>query len=316
MIGSIHLSRGQGLVGTAMKDLRKASFFAPINGVIEEAVTFLQSKPLMLMTTADLHSILALGFLESALLDRGISYSRRILPPNSHIPPDEKNLIPEQDGSNILFVDPWARIDSSLPNVMILSAQPVEVEFSHSSTKRRGRIDVVLQSSAIASSLSPNGTRSKRCRPYSGCGQWLMESLDTTIDPIHTLIRDFLRDEGSIQIFALPEVENPSVEMIPLASQRRLQRLKKLWGGMDASARAQALSEYSLPLLSSPGISTARLEELIWKRMLIPNQSTDLASILFQIMKEWPSESDSAILHAGRMLDELLKTGQLLPSTD
>jgi hypothetical protein len=316
VIGSIHLSRGQGLVGTAMKDLRKASFFAPINGVIEEAVTFLQSKPLMLMTTADLHSILALGFLESALLDRGISYSRRILPPNSHIPPDEKNLIPEQDGSNILFVDPWARIDSSLPNVMILSAQPVEVEFSHSSTKRRGRIDVVLQSSAIASSLSPNGTRSKRCRPYSGCGQWLMESLDTTIDPIHTLIRDFLRDEGSIQIFALPEVENPSVEMIPLASQRRLQRLKKLWGGMDASARAQALSEYSLPLLSSPGISTARLEELIWKRMLIPNQSTDLASILFQIMKEWPSESDSAILHAGRMLDELLKTGQLLPSTD
>ena len=310
------MSRGQGLVGTAMKDLRKASFFAPINGVIEEAVTFLQSKPLMLMTTADLHSILALGFLESALLDRGISYSRRILPPNSHIPPDEKNLIPEQDGSNILFVDPWARIDSSLPNVMILSAQPVEVEFSHSSTKRRGRIDVVLQSSAIASSLSPNGTRSKRCRPYSGCGQWLMESLDTTIDPIHTLIRDFLRDEGSIQIFALPEVENPSVEMIPLASQRRLQRLKKLWGGMDASARAQALSEYSLPLLSSPGISTARLEELIWKRMLIPNQSTDLASILFQIMKEWPSESDSAILHAGRMLDELLKTGQLLPSTD
>ncbi len=299
-----------------MKDLRKASFFAPINGVIEEAVTFLQSKPLMLMTTADLHSILALGFLESALLDRGISYSRRILPPNSHIPPDEKNLIPEQDGSSILFVDPWARIDSSLPNVMILSAQPVEVEFSHSSTKRRGRIDVVLQSSAIASSLSPNGTRSKRCRPYSGCGQWLMESLDTTIDPIHTLIRDFLRDEGSIQISALPEVENPSVEMIPFASQRRLQRLKKLWDGMDASARAQALSEYSLPLLSSPGISTARLEELIWKRMLIPNQSTDLASILFQIMKEWPSESDSAILHAGRMLDELLKTGQLLPSTD
>ena len=299
-----------------MKNLRKASFFAPINGVIEDAVTFLQSQPLMLMATADLHSILALGFLESALLDRGISYSRRILPPISHIPPDEKNLIAEQDGSNILFVDPWGRMDQSLPNVLVLSSQPVEVEFSHSSTKRRGRIDVVLQSSAIASSLSPNGTRSKRCRPYSGCGQWLMESLDTTMDPIHTLIRDFLRDEGSIQISALPEVENPSVEMIPLASSRRLQRLKKLWSEMDASTRAQALSEYSLPLLSSSGLSTARLEELIWKRMLIPNQSTDLASILFQIMKEWPSESDSAILHAGRMLDELLKSGELLASTD
>jgi hypothetical protein len=299
-----------------MKDLRKASFFAPIDGVIEEAVTFLQSEPLMLMTTADLHSILALGFLESALLDRGISYSRRILPPNSHIPPDENNVIPNQDNSSILFVDPWSRIESSLPNVLVLSAQPVEVEFSHSSTKRRGRIDVVLQSSAIASSLSPNGARSKRCRPYSGCGQWLMESLDTTMDPIHTLIRDFLRDEGSIQVSPLPDVQDPSVEMIPLASPRRLQRLKKLWDKMDASSRAQALSEYSLPLLSSSGISTARLEELIWKRMLIPNQSSDLASILFQIMKDWPSESDSAILHAGRMLDELLKTGRLMASTD
>jgi hypothetical protein len=299
-----------------MKDLRKASFFAPIDSVIEEAVTFLQSEPLMLMTTADLHSILALGFLESALLDRGISYSRRILPPNSHIPPDENNLIPNQDNSSILFVDPWSRIESSLPNVLVLSAQPVEVEFSHSSTKRRGRIDVVLQSSAIASSLSPNGARSKRCRPYSGCGQWLMESLDTTMDPIHTLIRDFLRDEGSIQVSPLPDVQDPSVEMIPLASPRRLQRLKKLWDKMDASSRAQALSEYSLPLLSSSGISTARLEELIWKRMLIPNQSSDLASILFQIMKDWPSESDSAILHAGRMLDELLKTGRLMASTD
>ena len=299
-----------------MKDLRKASFFAPIDGVIEEAVTFLQSEPLMLMTTADLHSILALGFLESALLDRGISYSRRILPPNSHIPPDENNLIPNQNNSSILFVDPWSRIESSLPNVLVLSAQPVEVEFSHSSTKRRGRIDVVLQSSAIASSLSPNGARSKRCRPYSGCGQWLMESLDTTMDPIHTLIRDFLRDEGSILVSPLPEVQDPSVEMIPLASPRRLQRLKKLWDKMDASSRAQALSEYSLPLLSSSGLSTARLEELIWKRMLIPNQSSDLASILFQIMKDWPSESDSAILHAGRMLDELLKTGRLMASTD
>ena len=96
-----------------------------------------------------------------------------------------------------------------------------------------------------------------------------MESLDTTMDPIHTMIRDFLRDEGTIQVCPLPEVEDASVEMMPLASPRRLQRLQKLWKDMDASARAQALSEYSLPLLSSEGLSTARLEELIWKLSLI-----------------------------------------------
>ena len=299
-----------------MNNLRSAPFFASLDGVVEEAVEFMQSDSLMLVTTADLHSILALGFLESALLDRGISYTRRIIKPNSHIPPDESELIPQQDGVKVLFVDPWNRVEKSSDNAFLLTSMPVEVEFHQSSKKRRGRIDVVLQSSVIASALAPNGPRTKRCRPYSGCGQWLMESLDTTIDPIHTLVRDFLRDEGSIQVLPLPEVESPSVEMIPLASARRLKRLQKLWNDMDASTRAQALSEYSLPLLSTDGISTARLEELIWKRMRIPNASTDLASILHELTNSWPTTADDAIVHAGKLLDQLLRTGELTPSTD
>ncbi len=54
-----------------MNDLRKASFFAPLDGVIDEAVTVLESESLLLVTTADLSSIIALGFLESALLTEG-----------------------------------------------------------------------------------------------------------------------------------------------------------------------------------------------------------------------------------------------------
>ena len=69
-------------------------------------------------------------------------------------------------------------------------------------------------------------------------------------------------------------------------------------------------------MLSSDGISTARLEELIWKRMRIPNDSTDLASTLHQHAQNWPTEANAAVLHAGKMLDELLKTGRLPPSTD
>ncbi len=299
-----------------MNNLRTADFFAPLDYVVEEAVDFLQTSPLLLVTTADLHSILALGFLESALLDRGITYARRIIEPNAHIPPDESDFIPQQDAAHVLFVDPWGRIKESPDGVFLLAPKQVEVEFEHSTKTRRGRIDVVLQSSVIASALAPNGSRTTRCRPYSGCGQWLMESLDTTIDPIHTLIRDFLRDEGTIQVLPLPEVQEPSVEMLPLASQRRLKRLQKLWDSMDAPTRAQALSEYSLPLLSTDGLSTARLEELIWKRMRIPNASTDLASTLFNLLKAWPTNADVAILHAGRILDQLLRTGRLEPSTD
>ena len=85
---------------------------------------------------------------------------------------------------------------------------------------------------------------------------------------------------------------------------------------MDASMRAQALSEYSLPLLSSDGISTARLEALIWKRMRIPNEPTDLATVLYRLMKGWPNDADAAVLHAGTLVDTLLKTGRLPSSTD
>ena len=299
-----------------MNDLRKAPLFASLNDVINDAVTFLQSDPLLLVTTADLTSVLALGFLESALLDRGISYSRRILPPNSHIPPDEVDLVPKQSGVNILFIDPWNRVETSMENAFIIAPKPVEVEFRNSPTSRRGRVDAVLQCAVIASVLAMNGSRTKRCRPYAGCGQWLMESLDTTIDPIHTMVRDFLRDEGTIQVLPLPEIPDASVAMMPLASSRRLKRLQKLWTEMDAPTRAQALSEFSLPLLSSEGLSTARLEELIWKRMRIPNESTDLATSLYRLTKAWPEQADAAVLHAGRLADEILKTGRLTPSTD
>ena len=299
-----------------MNDLRKAPLFASLNDVINDAVAFLQSDPLLLVTTADLTSVLALGFLESALLDRGISYSRRILPPNSHIPPDEVDLVPKQSGVNVLFIDPWNRVETGMENTFIIAPKPVEVEFRNSPTSRRGRVDAVLQCAVIASILATNGSRTKRCRPYAGCGQWLMESLDTTIDPIHTMVRDFLRDEGTIQVLPLPEIPDASVAMMPLASPRRLKRLQKLWMEMDAPTRAQALSEFSLPLLSSEGLSTARLEELIWKRMRIPNESTDLATSLYRLTKAWPEQADAAVLHAGRLADEILKTGRLTPSTD
>ncbi|MEC8106511.1 MAG: hypothetical protein VX115_02105 [Candidatus Thermoplasmatota archaeon] len=299
-----------------MNDLRKAPLFASLNDVINDAVTFLQSDPLLLVTTADLTSVLALGFLESALLDRGISYSRRILPPNSHIPPDEVDLVPKQSGVNVLFIDPWNRVETSMENAFIIAPKPVEVEFRNSQTSRRGRVDAVLQCAVVASVLATNGSRTKRCRPYAGCGQWLMESLDTTIDPIHTMVRDFLRDEGTIQVLPLPEIPDASVAMMPRASPRRLKRLQKLWMEMDAPTRAQALSEFSLPLLSSEGLSTARLEELIWKRMRIPNESTDLATSLYRLTKAWPEQADAAVLHAGRLADEILKTGRLTPSTD
>ena len=121
-----------------MNDLRKAPLFSSLDNVIDDAIAFLQSDSLLLVTTADLTSVLALGFLESALLDGDISYSRRILPPNSHIPPDEADLIPAQSGVNVLFIDPWNRVETTREHAFIIAPKPVEVEFRSSTTPRRG----------------------------------------------------------------------------------------------------------------------------------------------------------------------------------
>ena len=202
-----------------------------------------------------------------------------------------------------------------MENAFIIAPKPVEVEFRNSST--RGEAESML--SAMCRNrfrTCYNGSRTKRCRPYAGCGQWLMESLDTTIDPIHTIVRDFLRDEGTIQVVPLPEIPDASVDMMPLASPRRLKRLQKLWVEMDAPTRAQALSEFSLPLLSSEGLSTARLEELIWKRMRIPNESTDLATSLYRLAKRGLNKPMLLSFMLDDWLMKSFKTGRLTASTD
>ena len=85
---------------------------------------------------------------------------------------------------------------------------------------------------------------------------------------------------------------------------------------MNANQRSQALSEFCLPSLATEGISTARFEELIWKRMVLPNQEKDLASILHLLQSEWPETKDEALLFASRLLDSWLRTGHLFESTD
>jgi hypothetical protein len=300
-----------------MHDLLQAPFLSPLKDELVKASEFISNGPLVLATSADLEGLLALGFLEGALLDAGISYTRRFLQPMRHIPRDEQNVVPEFMGTKIVFIDSFGKTDPSVSDdFLILKPTEVEVQFPHSEQKRRGTVDVVVQSSALASLISPNGSKTLSFRSYLGAGQWLMESLDTTIDPIHTLVRDFLRDEGSLRVLPLPEIVQPSIEMIPGLSGRRLKKLSNLWADMNANQRSQALSEFSLPALSTEGISTARFEELIWKRMVIPGQSKDLASILHLLEKEWPDTKDEAILFASQLLDFWLRTGHLVESTD
>ena len=154
----------------------------------------------------------------------------------------------------------------------------------------------------------------RRLRPFAGSGLWLREALDTTFDPVHTSIRDVLSEEGSFRVVALPDVPSPSNDMIPNLSERMLQRLTKAWPSMDVDARTQALSELVLPCLTDSNLSTPRLEELIWHRLLIADHPVDVVSQLHTAMAAWPKEADAAKVHASKLADFFIVHGAFEPS--
>ena len=78
-----------------MHDLLQTPFLSPLKDDLVKASQFISNGPLILATSADLEGLLALGFLEAALLDAGISYSRRFIQPMRHIPRDEQNIVPD-----------------------------------------------------------------------------------------------------------------------------------------------------------------------------------------------------------------------------
>ena len=110
----------------------------------------------------------------------------------------------------------------------------------------------------------------------------------------------------------LPEVPSPAPEMIPGLSERMLSRLQKGWPKMDAASRASALSELILPTLVNPTLSTPRLEELVWHRLVIGTSDVDVMSQVFLAEKAWPDDTGQAKIHASKLADLFLQTGLLL----
>ena len=80
---------------------------------------------------------------------------------------------------------------------------------------------------------------------------------------------------------------------------------------MDADSRASALSELVLPALQSPALSTPRLEELVWHRLVVGESDIDVMSQVFLVENSWPKDEKEAKIHASKLADILLKSGVL-----
>ena len=302
-----------------MRDLFSAPFIQPVSGLLQRYLERLQAADtVQLSAPATLEGVLALGQLEGAFLDCGVKYSRRFTAPREHVPRDEWGLPepPPQGLGVFLNVEDETWSASELPEEALVNIAPVQtnVVFGSKNKAHAGALDPVLQAAALAAALAPNGRRVRSLRPFISLGLWMRGSLDTSYDPIHSATVAHLQDEGSIRTVPLPEVGDPVVDMMPGMSSRQLKRLSKAWEGMDVDQRTMALSELVLPCLTHPDLSTPRLEELVWHRMVLKGHPHDVVSQAHKVQKSWPKELDKARLFASKTLDSWLQTGMLIPS--
>ena len=301
---------------SSMRDLLNTPMFEPVLGYIDLQREQIMGAPMLHLTApATLQGVLALGQLEAACLDLGIKYSRRFFMPQNQRPHGEAHVhVPADQGLTVVLdveEETWDHTD--LKPSELIRIVPLRTHLSMGSSNRQhiGALDVVLQAAAIGARLTPNGRRVRKLRPYLSLGLWLRGALDTTFDPIHSATLEHLKEEGSVRVVPIPEVPNPSCEMIPEFSNRQLIRLQKAWPRMDVEQRRFALSELVLPALVNPALSTPRLEELIWHRMLVGDQEQDVVSQAHGALKSWPDEAQSLRLHASKMLDRWLSEGLL-----
>lgn len=301
-----------------MIDLLESEPFLEVKDTLNQYIQHInESKSITLFASADLDSIIGLSFIEAAFLDANIPYSRKILTSRVHTQQGESNEIDQNSGLCLIIEpneDTW-EIESLDFNENLIKLVPlsISVRLGESNKKRRGALDTVLQCAVIAYSIVPNGLRVRRLRPHIASGLWLRKSLDNTFDPVHTWIRDQLRDEGTINVVPLPEVPSPTIEMLEGISKNMLNRLSKKWETMDSGQRSQALSELALPCLEKCNLSTPRLEELIWHRILVGGSEQDIHSQIHTTEREWPIIEEEDKKYARRVLTSLISSGLLNP---
>lgn len=269
----------------------------------------LDSEMVHLYAHADMHSIIAMSFIESAFIGKDINYSRRILPSKDYLPRDEVISFEQHRKGDVIYINPYKQSEPFQENfdcnLIEISNKEVNVRIGTSKKAVSAGLDVVSQSAAIAYSMD-DSTRLRKLRYLVGSGQWLKESMDKTHDPIHSLLRDHLRSEGTIRVIPLPECPESSLTLIPNIPERMISRLRKKWSSMDYSQRAMAVSEITLLAVDAKDLSTSRLEELIWHRITNPNLSSDLASALHTVQTDWPKGESEGRLHASEVLDSLI----------
>jgi len=278
--------------------------FSDLESVFRSALPLYDgSRKVSLVAHSDLQGVLAMAQLEAAFIDSGLSFSRRFVSSRKQM---VEVAAPFIKVTSFGDDDPGTRLEDG---GLVISPKEMEFDIGTSGNRRNGVIEQVAQCAVLAEMLSSGSPLIKRLRPWALAGAWLRDSMDTAFDAQYSRIKDLLCEEGSIRTVCIVEVEDCEVLGLSGISTSLLNRMRRRWDSMDLEQRSSAMSDLMLPALENEMPSTARIEELGWKRVLSKDWKMDLATMLHRAQQEWPEGGDQ--LHSSRLLDGLLRTGEL-----
>ena len=254
------------------------------------------SESVTLVSEPKLGQLLSLSFLEASFLDKGILYHRKVVENLNDFSTDEKNLC-------IFFSE-----ENDLSNSGIyLKPQEIKINMGERNTSRIGKLDIVGISGCLA--LMIGGERVKKLLALILAGNWLNSNLDYTYDPVFTSLRDSLKENGLISIVSIVDVQEPDLIELPGIDSVELNLLREDWKKIDLVEQSKRLSELVKPLLTT-SMGVARLEELIWHRIINLEWDSDLASQCSRAQRELNS-STNKLVSASRLIDEIIMNAKL-----
>ena len=279
--------------------------FATAAPVLREAALKLRTSKssLTIVAPLDESGIFASALLEAALLDAGIPYQRRL----------RENAKAAKGPSIIIDSTSVSQLQSIGTEPLTIHLAPLEVEalVASGGDSRHGLLSPVALAAGLGNSISPSGAMSRLLMPWILAGNWLSSGLEHTYDPVYTVLRDYLSNEGHIRVVPMPEVPDVHPDSLPGIDSLALGAVRDRWGQLDLEGRAQSLSHLLKPLLDSELPSTARLEELGWHRIMAAGWERDLASQLTSFNKSWRDNPSGRRSQANDTIDSLLRTGQM-----
>ena len=285
-----------------MYDLLQDDLFSSVSDIFLEFSSLVKKsrQKIFLFAPPTLQGALALIPLEAALLDENIPYRRSFSE-------DNKTSFP---CINILKKDILlgSYLENNSSNLTISSKIVNGLSGAHGDRKQ-GPLNSILQSHALAQTISPSSSRLKYLRPWALSGSWIDASLDNTYDPVFSKIKEILVNEGTIKIVPVTEVKKPYMENYSWIDETALTNLSISWDELDIENKSVLISNLVKPVLNKSLPSTARIEELVWNCVVGNDWQTDLAGQLSILEKSWHLKDGR--LHASNLIEKLLIRGYL-----